>query len=55
MNGDWGRTIYNEWLPASAYEEANFCTLERYDAKCFKAWGDPESEVEIWVPIKNKE
>ena len=55
MNGNWGRTIYDEWLPASPYEEAISCTLERYDAKCFKAWGDPESEVEIWVPIKARE
>jgi hypothetical protein len=30
-------------------------TLERFDAKCFKAWGDLESEVEIWVPVKHRE
>jgi AraC family transcriptional regulator len=55
MNGNWGRTIYNEWLPASGYEESSSCTLERYDEKRFKAWGGPESEVEIWVPIKARE
>jgi len=52
MNGAWGRTVYDEWLPASKYEEANSCPLERDDAERFKAWGNPESEVEVRVPIE---
>jgi predicted transcriptional regulator YdeE len=52
MNSNWGDAIYKEWLPSSAYEEAFGCTLERYDEDRFKAWGDPDSEVEIWVPVK---
>jgi AraC family transcriptional regulator len=55
MNENWGKAIYDDWLPASAYEEAYSCTLERYDAKCFKGWGAAESEIEIWVPIKARE
>jgi predicted transcriptional regulator YdeE len=54
MTGDWGKAIYQEWLPSSAYEEACSCTFERYDDDRFKGWGDPESEVEIWVPVKAK-
>jgi len=54
MTGNWGEAIYKEWLPSSAYEEAYSCTIERYDEDRFKGWGDPESEVEIWVPIKAK-
>ena len=54
MTGNWGDAIYKEWLPASAYEEAYSCTIERYDGDRFKGWGDPGSEVEIWVPIKAK-
>jgi predicted transcriptional regulator YdeE len=54
MKGNWGEAIYKEWLPGSAYEEAYPCTIERYDEDRFKGWGDPDSEVEIWVPIKAK-
>ena len=54
MTGNWGEAIHKEWLPSSAYEEAYSCTIERYDEDRFKGWGDPESEVEIWVPIKAK-
>ena len=52
MTGNWGESIYGGWLPSSAYEEAYSCTIERYDEGRFKGWGDPESEVEIWVPVK---
>jgi AraC family transcriptional regulator len=55
VTGNWGKAIYGEWLPFSAYEEAYACTIERYDEDRFKGWGDAESEVEIWVPVKAKE
>ena len=55
MNTNWGDAIYEEWLPSSAYEEAIGCTLERYDEARFKGWGDPDSKVEIWVPVKPKQ
>jgi AraC family transcriptional regulator len=51
MTANWSDAIYKEWLPSSAYEEAYSCTIERYDGDRFKGWGDPESEVEIWVPV----
>jgi len=54
MIKDWGKAIYEEWLPASDYEEAFQCTIERYDEDRFTGWGDPDSEVEIWVPVKTK-
>jgi predicted transcriptional regulator YdeE len=55
MTGNWGDAIYQEWLPSSAYEEAYSCTFERYDEDRFSGWGNPESEVEIWVPIRARE
>jgi AraC family transcriptional regulator len=55
MTSNWGDAIYKEWLPSSAYEEATGCTIERYDEDRFKGWGDPDSEVEIWVPVKAKQ
>ena len=54
MTANWGDAIYKEWLPSSPYEEAYSCTIERYDGDRFKGWGDPESEMEIWVPVKAK-
>ena len=54
MTKNWGDAIYKEWLPSSDYEEAFQCTIERYDEDRFKGWGDPDSEVEIWVPVKAK-
>jgi predicted transcriptional regulator YdeE len=55
MKGNWGDTIYEEWLPSSEYEEAYSCTIERYDEGCFRGWGDPESEIEVWVPVRDRE
>lgn len=55
MNTNWREAIYDEWLPSSAYEEALGCTLERYEEERFKGWGDPDSEVEIWVPVRAKQ
>ncbi len=54
MASNWGDAIYKEWLPSSDYEEAYQCTIERYDEDTFKGWGDPDSEVEIWIPVKAK-
>jgi predicted transcriptional regulator YdeE len=55
MISNWGDAIYKEWLPASDYEEALQITIERYDEDRFKGWGEPGSEVEIWVPVTLKE
>jgi predicted transcriptional regulator YdeE len=55
MTDNWGDAIHKGWLPSSAYEEAYSCTIERYDEARFKAWGDPESEMEVWVPVKARE
>jgi len=55
MIGNWGDAIYEQWLPSSVYEEAYSCTIERYDEGHFKGWGDPESEMEVWVPVRARE
>jgi len=50
---NWGDAIYKEWLPASEYKEGLPYTVERYDAR-FTGPEDPESVLEIWVPVKPK-
>ena len=44
--------IYTEWLPASGYELGNHPQFEILGEK-YKN-NDPNSEEEIWIPIKNK-
>ena len=39
----------------AAHEEAYSCTIERYDGDRFRGWGAPESEMEIWVPVRARE
>jgi AraC family transcriptional regulator len=52
MTSNWPDAIYKGWLPGSGYEEASKFTLERYDGDRFKGVDDPESELEIWVPVR---
>jgi AraC family transcriptional regulator len=52
MTDDWSDAIYLDWLPSSDYEEAIGCTLERYDEARFRGWGEPDSEIEVWVPVR---
>ncbi len=44
--------IYTEWLPASEYELGNHPQFEILGEK-YKN-NDPNSEEEIWIPIRNK-
>ena len=51
---NWPDAIYKGWLPESGYEEARKFTVERYDGERFKGIDDPESELDIWVPVRKK-
>jgi len=44
--------IFREWLPGSEYEFVNQDDFEIYDDR-FK-YGQPESIMEIWIPVKKK-
>jgi len=44
--------LYGEWLPASGYEQSGDLDFELYGPH-FK-YGDPQSVMEIWVPVKQK-
>jgi AraC family transcriptional regulator len=44
--------IFREWLPGSEYEFINQDDFEIYDER-FK-FGQPESIMEIWIPVKKK-
>lgn len=45
-------SIYGNWLPTSGYERKNSDDFEKYDERF--AFGQPESIMEIWVPLEKK-
>jgi AraC family transcriptional regulator len=51
ISSNWPDKIYKDWLPSSGYQEAYKVTIERYDER-FKGAADPESELEIHVPVE---
>jgi AraC family transcriptional regulator len=51
IRSNWPSRIYKEWLPDSSYEEAHKFTVEYY-APNFSGMDDPESELEVHVPVR---
>ena len=50
--GDTYSAIYRDWMPESGYDRLVADDMELYDER-FK-YGEPDSVMEIWVPIKKK-
>ena len=46
---------YEEWLPESGYLERDKFLIEYYDEKRFQGMDNPESELDIYVPIVSAE
>ena len=44
---------YHEWLPKSKYEIADWYDFEYYDER-FKGMDNPETEIDIYVPVVEK-
>ncbi|MCB5246429.1 MAG: GyrI-like domain-containing protein [Candidatus Cloacimonetes bacterium] len=44
--------IMAQWLPGSAYERVGTLDFELYDWR-FR-WGQPDSLLEIWIPVREK-
>lgn len=51
ITSNWPDAIYHEWLPGSGYQETHKFTVECYDGERFKGMDDPQSELDILVPI----
>ncbi len=47
------RLAHKEWMPNSKYEEADWFEFELYDER-FKGPDIPESEIDIYIPIREK-
>jgi len=54
IRSNWPESIYKEWLAASPYEEAHKYLVEYYDPRRFKGMDNPESELDVYVPVKQK-
>jgi AraC family transcriptional regulator len=52
ISSNWPDAIYKGWLPRSGYTEAHKFTVECYDGERFRGVKDPESELDIWVPVR---
>ncbi len=44
--------IFREWLPTSGYDYADQDDFEVYDQRF--NYGEPDSIMEIWIPIRKK-
>jgi AraC family transcriptional regulator len=44
---------YHEWLPKSKYKIADWYDFEYYGER-FKGMGNPESVIDIYIPIRDK-
>jgi len=53
IKSNWGNNINKDWLPKSSYKEAYNFLIEYYDENRFKGMNNEESELDIYVPIKN--
>jgi predicted transcriptional regulator YdeE len=51
ITGDWGREIYQEWLPQSAYREAYPYSFQYYDERFKGLEQIEESILDIYVPV----
>jgi predicted transcriptional regulator YdeE len=52
--GDWGREIYEEWLPNSVYELAGQFHIQYHDGS-FKGFDRlAESSLDVYVPVKRR-
>jgi len=54
MDLDSGEYYFKTWLPQSKYEQAYPYVIQAYDAQRFKSLQDEESEIDWYIPIKQK-
>ena len=44
--------IYTDWLPKSEYVESYPMLIQRYDMTRFKGLDDPDSEIDVMLPVR---
>jgi len=51
IKSDWPSAIEQKWLPEAGFKQSHHFIIEYYDPVRFKGLEDPESELDIYVPI----
>jgi len=52
IKSDWPNAMHSRWLPDAGLEKSHSYIIEHYDEERFKGMDDPESELDIYVPIE---
>ena len=53
IKSNWPPKILSEWLPEAGLEQSFSFIMEYYDTQRFKGLDDPNSELDIYVPVKS--
>ena len=51
IKSDWPNAVHSRWLPEAGLEKSHDYIIEYYDTERFKGMDDPESELDILVPV----
>jgi AraC family transcriptional regulator len=52
IKSGWPNQIWNQWIPEAGLETSFNFLMECYDSQRFKGMNDPDSELDIYVPIR---
>jgi AraC family transcriptional regulator len=52
MKSDWSSKGFEQWIPDAGLEPSFNFLIEYYDVDRFKGMDDPESELDIYVPVR---
>jgi AraC family transcriptional regulator len=52
IKSDWPNQIWNQWIPEAGMETSFNFLIEHYDSQRFKGMDNPDSELDIYVPIR---
>lgn len=52
IKSDWPNQIWNQWIPEAGLETSFNFLIEYYDSQRFKGMDNPDSELDIYVPIR---
>ena len=52
IKSDWSDLLFEKWLPESGLKKSFDFLIEYYDDQRFKGMEDPNSELDLYVPIK---
>ena len=52
IKSNWPKLLWEKWLPEAGLEKSYDFLMEYYDEQRFKGMDNPDSELDLYVPIK---